>query len=63
MTTVNEAIDNLIAEFRKLSESRQRKLAKDARLFINQNPGCGDNNGFWRFLSARQVLAAYYGNK
>jgi hypothetical protein len=41
--------------FRNLSASRRKKLGRDARIYIAQNPGCADNNRFWRSLSARKV--------
>jgi hypothetical protein len=60
MKTVAEQISIMSAEFAALSVSRKRALAKKASEFIGKNPGCGDNNGFWRGLSARHVIAAAY---
>ena len=56
--TIGEHIDNLTAEFRKLARSTRKAHARKARVFIAENPGCADNAGFWRGLSARQVVAA-----
>lgn len=56
--TINEHIDSLLAKFAKLSASRRSQLKRQAIAFIASNPSCGDNNGFWRGLSARQVIAA-----
>jgi len=46
------------AAFAILSRSRQSALKREARAFIRENPGCADNNGFWRRLSARHVTEA-----
>ena len=58
MTTINQHIDSVQAQFRGLSASRRSTLVRQAREYIAKNPACADNNGFWRALSARQVLAA-----
>lgn len=58
MTTINEHIQSLTAEFAKLSASRQSALKRQAIAHIAAKPASADNNGFWRGLSARQVIAA-----
>jgi hypothetical protein len=60
MKTIGEHVSDLKDEFRKLSQSHKRKLASDAIKYIRQNPGCADNNGFWRGLSANHVLSVAY---
>ena len=57
MKTVSEHIDTLRAQFLALSDSRKNALRREARLFINRNPGCADHSTFWRGLSARHILA------
>ena len=57
MKTVSEQIDTLRAQFLALSNSRKNALRRDARKFIERNPGCADHSNFWRGLSARHVLA------
>ena len=49
------AHEQSIADFRALSRGRRATLAREARTFILQNPGCADNSRYWRTLSARQV--------
>jgi hypothetical protein len=56
--TVSDHIEELQAEFRRLSSSRKDALHREAWSFIAQNPGCADHSNFWNGLSARQVLAA-----
>lgn len=57
MKTVTEHIDTFRAQFSALSTSRKNTLRREARQFIDRNPGCADNNGFWKGLSARHILA------
>ena len=57
MKTVSEQIDTLRAEFSALSNSRKNALRREARKFIDCNPGCADHSTFWRGLSARHILA------
>ena len=52
------AIEQSLENFKKLSDSRKRALKREARIFINENPGMADINGFWQRLSARQVREA-----
>lgn len=59
--TIQQQIAKMISEFRQLSKSRQSQLRRDAEAFCRSNPHCADHNGFWRGLSARQVLEAYCG--
>ncbi|MDE2106159.1 MAG: hypothetical protein KGL39_53545 [Patescibacteria group bacterium] len=60
MSTINEHVENLQAQFCKLSKSYRARLAKKANEFIYRNPGAADHSNFWRGLSARQVIAANY---
>jgi hypothetical protein len=59
--TVQEHNDDLRKAFRKLSISRRNKLESDAKGFIFRNPGSADHSGFWRGLSARQVIETNHG--
>jgi hypothetical protein len=59
--TIQEQIAKQKEAFRLLSRSRQNHLRRDAEGFCNSNPDCANHNGFWRGLSARHVLEAYYG--
>lgn len=58
--TVNEHIAVLQGEFRKLSLSRKAQLAREAKSLPVY---MSDDNGFWRGLSAKHVLAAHYSDK
>jgi hypothetical protein len=58
MKTIQEHIDSLKSEFGKLSASRRATLRRNAEKFIRQAPHMADANGFWRGLSARQVIEA-----
>lgn len=58
MKTIQEHIGSLKADFLELSASRQATLRLEARKFIRQAPHMADANGFWRGLSARQVIQA-----
>ena len=57
METIAEHIDTLRAQFLALSDSRKNTLRREARKFIERNPGCADHSAFWRGLSARHILA------
>lgn len=56
--TAGEYIDGLKSEFLKLSASRQSTLRREAHKYIRKFPHMANANGFWRGLSARQVLEA-----
>jgi hypothetical protein len=58
MKTVNERIDELKAQFRKLSPKYQAELVSRAKAYIEKYPHMADASIFWRGLSARQVIAA-----
>ena len=58
MKTIQEHIGSVKADFLKLSASRQSTLRREAHKFIRQAPHMADANGFWRGLSARQVIQA-----
>ena len=60
MKTVSEHNDTIRAQFLALSNSRRNALRRDARKFIDSNPGCADHSTFWRGLSARHILAFAY---
>jgi hypothetical protein len=57
MKTIQDHLDTVRAAFRALSPSRRKTLVREARAFIRQSPASADSNGFWRGLSARQVIA------
>lgn len=61
--TINEHVENLRNEFRKLSRSYRAKLVSDAKSHIYRNPGCADHSNFWRGLSARQVIETNHAAK
>ena len=46
-------------KFQALSKSRRYTLAREARKFIYENPGCANNNSPGG-LSARQILNAHW---
>lgn len=60
MRTIQEHITERQRQFRKLSISRQRTLARKARQFIARSPHMRDASNFWRGLSAAQLLEAHY---
>lgn len=52
--------EKAIELFEKLSPSRQQTLLRKARKYMAENPGAADNDGFWRFLSARKITELAY---
>lgn len=58
--TVNEHIAELQVAFCKLSASRKAQLVREAKSLPVY---MADDNGFWRGLSAKHVLAAHYSDK
>lgn len=44
-----------VVAFNNLSSSRRARLAREARIYCNQNPHMANASIFWRTLSAVQV--------
>jgi hypothetical protein len=58
MQTITEHIAELEAEFRRLSASRRATLRRQAEGYCQAYPHMACASGYWRGLSARQVIAA-----